>query len=633
MKKCNPDADNFGESSLEGKESYGHPVQVLPGGPAGTAFGVGKRKVLPDAHDLIAIRPVDLHDLVARGAMEWGAPDETAETLAQDVTRALRRSRTSEVDAWPEHPDLPGQPDPEPLPLDVLPPALRDWTSSVADSVQVSSDVPALLALAAVSTAVAGKVVVRVDNAWDQEWVTIYVVPVLEAAERKSPPFRLMTAPIRDWETEQARKVGPQLEVALELLDVEERRLRATKESASKGKAEMDEVEAAIHAVRDARAAVPVVPSLLAQDATPEALVQQMGEQGGRVSVLSPEGGPLQILDGRYSDGAARLEELAQAYDGEELRSRRVSRDTPPVRRPALTLGVALQPSVLESVRNGRSMRGQGIYGRICWARPTSQMGRRVDSSEAPPLDRAAERRYSEMIHRLLEWSPADVEEDGTYVPHDLTLSGEAQASKRSYHYEIEDGLRAGGRLSGIRDWAGKTVGRAVRLAALLELAARAGDRRPLTGEPISGWAMDSAIRLCRALTSHALVIYGEIEADRRTADLRYLVRRLQELPPGTTETELRRAAQGRASIEGAEDVADLLDELEVRGCVRRIPQEPTGGRPRSPRLELHPSLCTRIAESAERGSEGVREGPLRTFRNGHAEGGGYLPDSPEATP
>ena len=33
----------------------------------------------------------------------------------------------------------------------------------------------------------------------------------------------------------------------------------------------------------------------------------------------------------------------------------------------------------------------------------------------------------------------------------------------------------------------------------------------------------------------------------------------------GTGVGQLRRAAQGRASIEGAEDVADLLDELEVR--------------------------------------------------------------------
>jgi len=38
-----------------------------------------------------------------------------------------------------------------------------------------------------------------------------------------------------------------------------------------------------------------------------------MAEQGGRIAVLSPEGGPLRMLDGRYSDGAARLEELDRA--------------------------------------------------------------------------------------------------------------------------------------------------------------------------------------------------------------------------------------------------------------------------------------------------------------------------------
>lgn len=163
----------------------------------------------------------------------------------------------------------------------------------------------------------------------------------------------------------------------------------------------------------------------------------------------------------------------------------------------------------------------------------------------------------------------------------------------------MEAALAPGGELAGISDWGGKLVGRAVRIAALLDLAARAADGRPML-EPISGWAMQSAVRLCWALTTHALAVYGRMEADGRSADLRYLLRRLQDLPPGSSESELRRAAQGRQSIDGAEDVADLLDELAERGCVRRVPVPSEGrGRPPSPLLELHPRLRKGIAEHA----------------------------------
>ena len=525
----------------------------------------------------------------------------------------------SEAD-FPERPDLPGAVEPSPLPIDARPPSLRGWSESVARSVQVSPDMPALLSLTAVSAAVGGKVVARVDGAWDKEWIVLHAVLVALSGERKSPVFRHMIQEIQAWEEEQAAAIAPRRRAALELLDVAERKLKRQKDAAASQKATLEEVEAALLEVEEARQQVPQIPSLLAQDATPEALVQQMSEQGGRVAVLSPEGGPIQIIAGRYSDGAARLEELTQGYDGEEIKPKRISREAQPVRRPALTLGVALQPSVLETIRNGRSLRGQGVWARISWVRPRSRIGQRVDSSEAPPLDQAAGRLYGRTLRRLLDWAPADVEMDGTPVPHVLTLSPEAQEVKKAYHDEIEPQLAAGGDLAGIPDWAKKAVGRAIRLSVLLELSARAGDGRPLVGEPISRWAMESAVRICRSLTSHALAVYGEMEADRRVADLRYLLRRLQELPEETSETELRRAAQGRKSVEGAEQVADLVDELEARGCVRRVELPPTGGRPRSPLLRLHPVLRKHSAESAESSPEGMEGLLSRTFRNADAE-------------
>lgn len=44
---------------------------------------------------------------------------------------------------------------------------------------------------------------------------------------------------------------------------------------------------------------MPVLPRLLAADATPEALVRLMAEQGGRIALLAPEADPLAIADRR----------------------------------------------------------------------------------------------------------------------------------------------------------------------------------------------------------------------------------------------------------------------------------------------------------------------------------------------
>ena len=426
---------------------------------------------------------------------------------------------------WPE-PDVPGSGAPEALPLHALPAVLRDHALSVARSAQVSPDMTVLLGIAAISATAAGKVVVRVDDAWTREWVTFYGVIVAPPGERKSAAYREAMEPLRVWEREEIERVAPLRRMAEEKADVAERKLRRTKDAAAKGGAEMDEVEADMLALDAARKAIPALPELLAQDATPEALVQQMAEQGGRAAVMSPEGGPLRILDGRYSDGAARLEELAQAYDGEELRPRRIGRETRVVRRPALTMAVALQPSVLHTVRNGRSFRGQGIYGRIAWVVPTTRVGERVDSSEAPTLDEEAASGYAKMLRQLLDWSP-EKDSDGSPVPVELTLSPAAAEVKRTYHYRVERALCAGGEYASIADAATKAVGRAIRIAALLELAARAADGRKLTGEPIAGWAMESGVQLCEALMTHTLRVYGEMEMDTRTADLRYLLDRL----------------------------------------------------------------------------------------------------------
>ena len=140
----------------------------------------------------------------------------------------------------------------------------------------------------------------------------------------------------------------------------------------------------------------------------------------------------------------------------------------------------------------------------------------------------------------------------------------------------------------------GKICGQAVRLAALLELAARAEDGRPLWTEPVGPWAMDGAVRLTRALTTHALSVLSEMGVDRHTdgpAVRAPAGRRAARRAPrsGTCTT---RHATGRGWRPWTTS-GPWWTSWWSRGCLRLVEQDRQGpGRPPSPRVELHPVLA-----------------------------------------
>ena len=316
-----------------------------------------------------------------------------------------------------------------------------------------------------------------------------------------------------------------------------------------------------------------------------------MAAQDGRLAILEPEPGPLQLLAGRYSD-CARLDELKKAWSGEPILVDRVNRSPLRVERPALTLALMLQPGVIRNLPHGDAFRYEGALARFLWCAPPHGLGCRLTGADVPTLDETAAIEYARVLRVLLD---SDASPGGASGPHVLILAPEAVKYLHAFEAEVESELIDGGRYEAVRDWAGKMVGQAVRVAALIALSHRASVGVPLL-EPINAESMGAAVALLRSLATHAVYVLSGVSDDHRMADLTYLLRRLQELPEGTTETELRAATRGRATIAAdAEVVAGLLDNLEACGCVRRCHRPHGGpGRPPSPIVELHPDLRPR---------------------------------------
>lgn len=509
--------------------------------------------------------------------------DNRAGALADRIAAAVGGDgRADEAEGWPAVPDLPGPPDPVALPVEALPPALRAHVLSVADALQVPAGLPALLSLGCVSAAAAGRVEVDVRAGW-REPVGIYTGCILPPASRKSPCYAAMTAPVREWEGEQIREAAPAYVAALDAAEVATKRLDKAKNDAATGKADAAAVIACRRDLETVLLSVPRDGRLLCGDITPEAMVLRMAAQGGRLALLEPEPGPLQLLAGRYSD-TARLDELKKAWSSEAIIVDRVGRPPLRVERPSLTLCLCLQTGVVEALPHGGAWRGEGALARFLWCMPPHGLGARLTGAAMPPLDVAAAQEYGRVLRRLLDLPAGD---DG---PRALTLSPAGRDVLHAFEAEVELRLADGGAFEEMRDWAGKAVGQSVRVAALLALARRAETGADLW-RPVDAESMTGAVALLRALATHALRLLVVAGDDGRTADLRYLLRRLQALPQLATVRALREATRGRVSIAGAVAVNDLLADLAARGCARVVPRPSAGGHPPSPVVELHPAL------------------------------------------
>jgi hypothetical protein len=475
------------------------------------------------------------------------------------------------------------------FPVDAMPDWMADYILAVAEFTQTPLDLPGCIALAALSAAAGGKAAVEVRRGW-REPVNLYVVVALPPGSRKSAVFAAMTAPLFVAErrlTEVARKRVAEAKLTRRIA------ARAAELSASAAE-EGGRPEALAGAITDAMTAeaitVPVLPRLVADDITPEAAASLLAEQGGRLAVLSAEGGIFATLAGRYSSGAPNLEVFLKGHAGDLLRVDRKGRPSEHVEAPALTLGLAIQPELLADLDAMPGFRGRGLLARMLYALPKNTVGaRRIGPDPVP--DDIALRYETELYARVLRLADRTDRAVLRLTPeaHDLVLGLEAR---------IEPRLGPGGDLEHVADWASKLIGAVVRIAGLIRLAGRGVDDAAL----IDGATVEAAARLGHYFLGHALAAFDHMGADPVTDDARAVLAWIER----TCATRFTRRDLFTAVRSGRfRKVADLdpaLELLESHGHVRResTPDAgPRGGRPPSPSYLVNPAVVP--AERAQR--------------------------------
>lgn len=501
--------------------------------------------------------------------------------LRADAPDASARDRMVE---WPDPVPLTEYAELPAFPLSALPATLRDWVVAEAHATQTPPDLPAMLALAMVAIPCQRVMIVHVRAGWSEP-LCLYTAPVLPPGTRKSAVMADAREPLDAYERDQAQSRARDISRSHDAFATAQKRhshaidIAAKKHGDERLAAEQDVREARDELDRAERELVHT-PQLSCGDATQEALAKLLARHGECMALLDSEGiGPFANMLGRYTDGTAAIDLYLRAHAGDQYRRDRASGETLVLRRPALTMALAIQPDVLRQLGERHEMRGLGLLARILFVVPVSTVGRRT--SRPAPMPDHVRAMYGSLVRTLLELERRDNGE-----PHCVQLSAAADDALTEWSDRLEPRLGPGGELEHVADWANKLAGACARIAALLH-AAEHPDRP--WGAEISADTTRRALAIGEYLLAHARAALAEMGTDPVLADARYVLTWMSARNVRTiARRDLHRELRGR--FRKAADIQPALDLLAERDWIRSHDPEGGGpGRKPSPIIELSP--------------------------------------------
>lgn len=465
------------------------------------------------------------------------------------------------------------------FPLAALPSWLADYVSEVAEATQVPVDLPAMVSLSVLSAAARGRFNIEAPLG-HSEPMTLYSLIALPPGERKSSVFSLLREPLDKWEADELEAVAPDIGEEQTRQAVLEKRLEHLKGKAAKINDPMERrnmLEEATSLAREVALFQPCCsPRLMADDVTPEELVHLLAEHQGRLALLSAEGGLFDIISGLYSDGRANIDGLLKAYDGESIRVDRRSRPPLHVPRAVLTLGLAIQPAVIQGLADNPKFRGRGLIGRFMFSIPEEMIGRRGNTC---PILETSKRHYSKRITALI-----NIPTGSTTVT--LKCDPDALRAFQRYAATLEPRLSpTTGDLGTVSDWAGKLCGRLARIAGLVHLAEH--------GEGmVSRETLERVLDLGPYMIEHATKAFSLMGADPEIKNAEKVL--------DWIERNAARQFTKREAFNGLRGVFKTVDKLDIvlrlldkHGYIRVLEKNRAKkrGRNSSPGYEVHPHL------------------------------------------
>lgn len=218
---------------------------------------------------------------------------------------------------------------------------------------------------------------------------------------------------------------------------------------------------------------------------------------------------------GMNKDNVMRnLGTLNAAWGGEPIKRGRTTQESIDIDGMRLTVGLQVQPAVLESfmAQSGSLAKGIGYFARFLACDPESTQGSRFfkDPTPGQPALTAFHQRC-----QLILQVPMNVDASGTLLTTMLTLSPEAKHLWAGFHDEVEEELGSGRDYFDVQDVGSKIAEQAARLAACfhvfdLVVGSVIGDRHMLKAIQVARWYLRESLRIHRLTTVAEVVQHAE---------------------------------------------------------------------------------------------------------------------------
>ncbi|NCC04925.1 MAG: DUF3987 domain-containing protein, partial [Proteobacteria bacterium] len=572
------------ESSAYGRKALETECQAVASEPQGSrnarlnqaAFAVGQLAA-----------GGEIQEEEARLALEQAAAacgldeSEAGKTIASGLSAGMQEPRqapgesdwsqgaglSAPLSPWPE--TIPFDEQPPDLPVDILPGILGKFSEGLAHATQTPRELAAVNVLGVVALAVQHKLIVRVKPDYS-EGLNIYAICASEPGERKSAIVSACKAPLVEWEIAQEAFSMDEIREAMSRRKTMEKAIDKARNKAAGAKTADERRQAADEICQMERELpeVPSLPRLLVDDVTPEALASVMAGSGESIGMLEAEGGALDTLSGRYSNGVPNIDLFLKAFGAEPVIVDRKGKEPLRLRKPRLTMVLTPQPSVLRAAGSNEVFMGRGLIARCLLVLPRPLVGFRDNSQTIPP---DLTQKWTAYVNSLLALP-------GQATPRELTLTPEAFSLWLDFSNDVEVAQRPGGEFEFMRAWASKLTGLVVRLAGLLHMA----QGLPAIHMAIGLETMRNAVMLATWAAEHAKHVYSCFGLDDgQEAAKRALEWIGKERRETVKAREILRALSGRFPT--MEKVRPGLEMLVDRGFLVPLDSgrpSPKGGRP-----------------------------------------------------
>lgn len=532
-------------------------------------------------------KPTDFNDLAllespdrVREVIEAAAAPASPKAEAAPPPGTSEKPETAAADQvelkdnWPE-PLLFGEIDTPEIPAGLLPGWLGEYCKAVAATTQTPPGLSVMFALATVATCLQRRFEVCPYGDEYTEPVNLWTICCLDPGNRKTAVRNAFTGPLMEWEHEETARLKPEIKRVKHQRDINQKMVEQLKARASKPdttSAGREELMQEIARIEEETPEEMIVPRLWTDDCTSERLQTLLCDYGGRMSLLSDEGGIFEVMAGLYSGGRANLNVFLQGHAGAPIRVDRQGR-TVRLNRPALSFGLMVQPDVISELGGGNKarFRGNGTLARFLYCLPRSTVGTR-DVTQRITVPESVKKAYHEGIMGLLAIGP-DVDKMGREQPRMLTLTPEALLAWQQFSQYVEDRQGPDGEFYSIQDWTAKLGGAALRIAGLFHVVEH--------GEAVSainGATIEASLDLCDQLIAHARAAFESMGGEPAQKDAQTVLRWI--VAAGNTSFRQNEAQKELRIFRTVERLEQALKILTTRNIISEPYKRKTGGRP-----------------------------------------------------